>query len=196
MTPDEARAALGEIELTAAKIRRVIAQGHFAPLLILWGCIWVVGFSNTQFFPASAGQGWLALDLGGFLGSWFLVARQKSPMKKKGDPRIFLFWVALMIYAVIWMLLLLSFPDTGQPSAEFIASFNRRVCAYWATVPMFAYVTAGLFLDRFLAWLGIAVTVLTLAGLYLAGSYFALWVAVTGGGALILSGLFIRKFWR
>ena len=196
MTPDEARAARGEIELTAAKVRRVIAQGHAAPQLILWGCIWIAGFGYTQFFPAHASLGWLVLDLGGFSGSWFLLARRQSLMEKRGDPRIFLFWVALVSYGLIWMLLLVKFPENNQANAEFIAGMSRRIVAYWATVPMFAYVVAGMFLDRFFAWLGIVVTILTLVGLDLAGNYFCLWVAFTGGGALILSGLFIRKFWR
>ncbi len=196
MTPADARSALGEIEQTAAKIRRLIAHGHFAPLLILWGGIWIAGFGCQQFFPAQAGWAWLVLDLGGFLGSWLVAVRQQSPMKKKGDPRIGLFWVALMVYGVIWMGLLLSFPDARNPSAEFLAAMTRRTGAYWATVPMFGYVVAGLFLDRFLAWLGLAVTGLTLLGFVFAGDYFSLWVAITGGGALILSGLFIRKFWR
>ena len=61
---------------------------------------------------------------------------------------------------------------------------------------MFAYVIMGLWLDRFLLWLGVLVTVTTLIGFFFAPHYFFLWAAAAGGGSLVVSGAFIRKFWR
>lgn len=60
---------------------------------------------------------------------------------------------------------------------------------------MFAYVVMGLWTDRFLMWLGLFVTATALAGYFLVNPYFCLWMAVTGGGALMVTGLYIRHRW-
>ncbi len=80
--------------------------------------------------------------------------------------------------------------------ARHAPQINRKIAAFWATVPMFAYILIGLWLDRFFIWLGALVTVATVVGYYFIGEYFYLWMAVCGGGALIASGLFIRKNWN
>jgi hypothetical protein len=62
---------------------------------------------------------------------------------------------------------------------------------------MFAYVVIGLWFESwFLAVLGILVTVLTMAGYAWWPAYYCLWMAVTGGGALFGSGLYLRLRWR
>jgi hypothetical protein len=61
---------------------------------------------------------------------------------------------------------------------------------------MFGFVMFGLWVGRFFVWLGLLVTALILIGYRYSGDYFNLWMAITGGGALIVSGVFIRKFWK
>jgi hypothetical protein len=68
--------------------------------------------------------------------------------------------------------------------------------AIQATIPMFAYVVMGLWLDHFILWIGLAVTALTLVGLFFLQPYFWLWMAVTGGGMLLGTGLYIRYQWK
>jgi hypothetical protein len=46
-------------------------------------------------------------------------------------------------------------------------------------------------------WVGLAVTGLIVAGLYLIPlPHYWLYLAVTGGGTLIGTGLFVRRRWR
>ena len=62
---------------------------------------------------------------------------------------------------------------------------------------MFAYVILGLWLEaRFLIWLGLAVTGLTAVGYFLLPSYFYLWMAPMGGGALFVTGWYVNRFWK
>jgi hypothetical protein len=91
-------------------------------------------------------------------------------------------WLVVFGYMILWGILL--HPDKASGMA------------FFCTVPMCGYVICGLWLSRFWIWLGLIVTGLTIAGLSFMPAWFALWMAVTGGGSLILSGLFIRKFWR
>jgi hypothetical protein len=73
---------------------------------------------------------------------------------------------------------------------------DHKLTAYFSIVPMFAFVLFGLWIGRFLVWIGLVVTALILLGYYFLPGYFYLWMAMTGGGTLLLSGIFIRKFWK
>ena len=86
------------------------------------------------------------------------------------------------------------FADTGldinfMPNQEVSLRFPSSLVA------MQAYVVAGLWIDSYLLWLGIAVTVLILLGLFLFPAVFWLWMAIFGGGSLIATGFYVRHFW-
>jgi len=178
-----------------AQTRRTIAAGRSAPIFILWGVIWFVGYAQTQFFPDSARWSWIALDLVGIVGTIVLVRR--SPAKTPHRGRAGLGWLVLFGYAVLWVNLLGPWEMIHRPEwAAYAPHMTRKITAYFATIPMFGYVLIGLWLDRFFIWLGAVVTLATLVGYYFVPDYFYLWLAVTGGGSLIAGGVIIRKFWR
>jgi hypothetical protein len=61
---------------------------------------------------------------------------------------------------------------------------------------MFAYIVIGLwFAAYFMVWLGLAVTAATLTGFFLFTQYYCLWMAVTAGGLLLGTGLYLRIRW-
>ncbi len=129
-----------------------------------------------------------------FVGSW----RRNPPIKSPYSGRIGLAWIVLLAYGALWVGLL--FPWEMMHTGgwhEFAPLIARKVSAYAVTVCMFAYVALGLLLlDRFLLFLGLLVTLTTLFGYFFISDYFQLWVAATGGGSLLVSGLFVRKTWR
>lgn len=176
----EAQESLNEIESVISQIRRDIAHGNNSYLLIMWGFIWMIGFSGTQFFPKQAGWFWLVLDLIAGMASWMIM--RKSAHQRPNGRRVGLAWLILFGYILLWAALI--HPD------------GVKGMAFFSTLPMCGYVICGLWLGRFWIWLGLIVTALTLLGLFLLPAWFALWLAITGGGSLIISGLFIRKFWR
>jgi len=196
-TKDEAQAALTEIDRVIARTRTAIAQGPSAPILFLWGSIWMVADATTQFHPQALQWLWWVLDLIGVLGTWWLARRHRVRVKRPGAWRYGVFWGVIFFYAILWMNLLVpvKWPETAQQWVSFEPTF-RRLTAYFHTIPMFAYVIGGLFAGRFFIALGLLVTALILVGFCWVPDYFYLWLAITGGGSLILSGVFIRKFWR
>ncbi len=195
--PAEARAALADVDAIIARTRTAIAQGAAGPILILWGCIWATADATIQFYPPAIRWLWLALDAVGIAGTIWLVSRQGVRVKQPGRWRMLLFWLALFGYAGLWMVLLMGdqLAKTDGAWAD-VEPVYRKMAAYSHTVAMFGYVILGMWLGRFLAWLGLVVTVLIVAGLWLAPHYYYLWLAVTGGGSLALSGVFINKFWK
>jgi hypothetical protein len=196
-TPDEARAALAEVDQVLAQTRHAIRQGISAPLLILWGCIWMVADATTQFDPQAMGYLWWVFDLVGIVGWVWIIRSHSRQVKNPRGWRYGVFWGILFFYAILWMNLLVpvDWPKTSQEWIAFEPMY-RRMTAYMHTVPMFAYVVGGLWLDPFFIWLGAIVTVLIVLGLCFVQEYFYLWLAVTGGGALVVSGVFIKKFWK
>jgi hypothetical protein len=192
---EEARSALEEIDRVGIQVRRSIAAGSMASMLMLWGAIWIVGFSAEQFL-ARAYRLWLVLDLVGLAVTFFLVSR-KSPIKGPSYGRIWISWLALFGYAAFWCWLLV--PQGMAHGPEWVAYgpvLERKIAVLWVTVCMFAYVVMGLWLDRFLSWLGAIITVATLVAFQFAPDYFYLWIGIGGGGALVASGAFIWRYWR
>lgn len=184
ISPAEAQATLREIENLSVHVRKSIACGPFSTILILWGAIWMTGFAAEAFLPHQAGAIFTALDIAGIVATFAIPRYARRPMQSgRGDARIALFWLALFLYAVLWLWLLgdHDFARTG---------------AYLSTVSMFGYVILGLWLSRFLLWLGLGVTALTIAGLHWLPGHFAVWMALTGGGSLMVAGFYIRRFWR
>ena len=196
-SPAEARAALAEVDQVLVQTRHAIRQGVSAPLLILWGCIWMAADTTTQFYPQAMNWLWAVFDLVGIAGCVGIFRCHRQRMKSSGGWRYGVFWGILFFYAILWMNLLVSvdWPKTSQDWIAFEPMY-RRMTAYMHTVPMFAYVVGGLWLDTFFVWLGAIVTVLIVLGLCFVQEYFYLWLAVTGGGALVVSGVFIKKFWK
>jgi hypothetical protein len=198
ITPEEARASLAEIDRIILHTRQTIARAGSAPIVILWGIIWMIGFADVQFFPQSPHWFWMILDLVGIVGS-FRLGRwgRKSPTKNNYGGRIGISWLVLFAFGGIWLCLLGPWDLlTSQQMAHHGLELDRKIAAFWCTVPMFAYVLMGLWLDRFFIWLGALVTVATLVGYYGIENYFFLWMAVVGGGSLVAGGLFIRKNWK
>jgi len=184
LSPQEAAAALADVEAARSAMRRVIRahRGHYH--LWIWGVLWVMmpltaqlgGDSAARFFP------WICLA-GGIASAWagFTQGRQ---IRMTRNTRFLGVLAALIGFAAL-------FPFVLR------APFDVRTgYAYMCLVAMQGYVVAGLWTDSYLLWLGIVVTVLVIAGLFLFPGIFWVWMAVFGGGSLILSGFYVRHFWR
>ncbi|MGD1030482.1 MAG: hypothetical protein ABSA05_05015 [Opitutaceae bacterium] len=196
ITPEEARTSLAEIDQATRRIRQTIAAGISAPMLIMWGSIWAVSFVTEQYYPRWSQTVWGVLILIGSVVSifaGFFHAPVKNARFSQVWGRIGLAWLILFAYAALWIRLL---GPWEMAHRGYGALLERKVSAFICTVCMFAYVLMGLWLDRFLLYVGAAVTILTLVGYYYVPGHYYVWMAVTGGGSLIFAGLFIRKFWR
>lgn len=197
ISPEEARASLAEIDRIILHTRRTIGHGAPSAIIILWGFIWVVGFAGQQFCPQLGAKIWLFLDLVGIPGSILLARTRNAPVKRPHSGKVGLSWLILFAFAVIWMLALGPWDLLRRPELAFYGNvMNRKFAVFWATVPMFAYILMGLWLDRFFIFLGTLVTLATLGGYLFIHHYFFLWMAIVGGGSLIGGGIFIKKFWK
>jgi hypothetical protein len=196
---DEAQATLSQIEDVRQRTKKMVAYAGGDICFIVWGVIWFIGFLSTHFLGyrgttgLTIGSIWLVLVAIGIVVS-IIVEKRRAAVKSTIGKRIGVFWWLLYVYVYLWIGLLFPFIEV-QGRAESVMFWNR-IGAIAATVPMFAYVVTGLWLEHFMVWLGLVVTALTVIGLFLLPSYFYIWMAVVGGGTLAGTGLFIRNRWK
>ena len=184
LTPQEAAAALAEVASARAAMRHVIREhrGHW--YLWIWGAAWIVmpataqilGDEGTHYFP------WICLVAGALSFAVGLVQRRQIKLPSNG--KFFGMFAAIFLFAALFPFVLHIEPD------------SKRIYAYTCLVAMQGYVIAGLWTDTYLLWLGLFVTALIVAGIFLLPGIFWWWMAVCGGGSLVLSGFYVRHFWR
>jgi len=179
MSRDEAVQHLRDIETTQGRSAKAYGYTAAAPFLILWGAIWAVGYTATELWPMTAGQVWSVLGLGGGVASAVLGVR-RGRSQPWASWRIFAAWLSGGAFFVALFAVL-------QP-----VSSNQ----IGAIVPLFvalAYVLLGLWMGTRFVVAGIVIGALTTGGFFYLPAHFALWMAVVGGGALILAGLWMRR---
>jgi hypothetical protein len=136
LTPDQAADSLREIERTRRRSASARGYANSSPFLVMWGVIWMIGYTISDFAPHYSGWVWLALTVAGFLGS-MAIGRARA---RQGNP---------------------------HPGINKYAGMR--------------------FLGTF-----VAIAALTLGGFFFLPAHFLLWMAVVGGGALVLAGLWLR----
>jgi hypothetical protein len=184
LSPQQAAAMLAEVESSRAAMRRAIRdhRGHYH--LWIWGAAWIAmpltayfsGDYATRYFPGICVVAGVLSAITGFT--------QKQQIRRPTNGRLIAVMVSVWCFAAL-------FPFVLRVPAD-----ARAIYAYCCLVAMQTYVIAGLWTDTYLLWLGLAVTVLILAGVFLFPAIFWLWMAIFGGGSLVLTGFYVRHFWR
>ena len=181
---EEAARALAAIRTSSETMRSAIRthRGHYH--LWLWGLIWIAmamlaefrGLAGVRLFP------WLSLS--GVAVSVVLGFLQSRQIRAPVDKRFLAVLAAVLVFAALVPLELRAPAD------------NQVIFAYIGLVVMLCYVIAGIWFDSYLLWLGLVMAALILIGLWCFPGIFWWWIAIFGGGPLIVTGFYIRYFWR
>jgi len=187
ISPTEAEESLAAIQAMVQKTRRSISSSGAYLFLIIWGCIWLVGFMGSQFLPAPInGWLWLVLDtIGGVLSAIVGIRmgqQVRSTTHNHSGKRIGAFWLLLFLYCIA--AITVAWPVDGKQASMFIILF---VMVGWLAMSLLYSFTP--------VWVGLAFTGISLVGYFLLPEYFYLWMAILGGGGLIALGLYIRYRW-
>jgi hypothetical protein len=180
LSSQQAAEALRDIEAVGNRSSQLYRYRRAAPMLILWGVIWLLGFGLTELAPAQANDFWAPLDIAGVLGCLWVGRNNKAEKSTAASWR----WLAsiVSIFAFFIAVQVLFQPVTGRQASVLISLI----------VALF-YLLAGIWLGTRFAVSGILLAVLTLSGYFMLTSHFYLWMAVVGGGALVLAGLWLRR---
>ncbi|MGH9687920.1 MAG: hypothetical protein ACRD5K_12600 [Candidatus Acidiferrales bacterium] len=179
MRPEEAAHALLDIERAERHSSAAYHYRKASSHLILWGGIWILGYSAAYVWP----RGWLiwfALVPIGIAGG-FLFRRREGAMTARGAWRYGATVVGAFLF--IWAVLAILPPRS-----------DAQVAALIPLLVAVCYVMLGVWRGgNRLALLGVAVGALTVGGYFWLPQYFLIWMAGVGGGALILGGLWLRR---
>jgi hypothetical protein len=183
----EAEEALSAIQAMVQKTRRTISSSGAYLFLVVWGVIWLLGFSGSQFLPSHiAGYAWMILDILGGIISAVLGIRMGRGVRRSSPTitgkRIAAFWLLLFLFCLATVAV--SLPADGKQLSMYIILFV-----------MVGWIAMGLLLSFASIWPGLAITALALVGYFLLPGIFYLWMAVLGGGGMIVLGLYIRSRW-
>jgi hypothetical protein len=192
VSEQDARESLASAEEAAGRMRKSLASTYCGPFLIVWGVAWIICFLGSQFSPERSGEIFpVGCGAGAVVTVWLLVRESRrgratrNPLDRSLELRTGLFWVLVFAYTWAWLVVLR--PGNGI-----------RLNAFLCMIAMFAYVMIGLW---FCIWamvvLGIAVTAATVVGcLVIPPAYYCVWMAVTAGGGLLGTGLYMQFRWR
>lgn len=187
ISPTEAEETLEAIHLMAQKTRHSIASGGTYITLIITGIIWMIGFVCTQFLTGNIiGYIWTGLSifgttLGTVLG-FRMGKRVRSPSTLPMAKRAGVFWLLLVIYGIITIAV--ARPADGKQATLLIILFI-----------MLGQLAMGLIFSFSTVWWALPITALALVGYFLLSGIFYLWMAILGGGGMIILGLYIRYRW-
>ena len=187
ISPNEAEQALAEIQAVMQKTRQSIASSNAHISLIVTGIVWLIGFLCTQFLSGEIlTYIWIGLSiLGSALATILSIRtgkRVRSPSAATTAKRIGLIWLLLVVYCIA--AIAVAWPLDGKQLTTFIVLF---VLVSWLVM--------GLLLSFTSIWPGLLLIALVLAGYFLLPGIFYLWMAILGGGGMILLGLYIRYRW-
>ena len=179
---DDAAQALSDIASTQSRSYALTGYNMAGPILVLWGMIWAAAYTAMGLLPmAHWWFVWLPGDVIGILASILLSRRAGKRGAGKG-----------LTWRIIGGMVLIAVFCT----ALFAMVHPRDVNVYMAFPGLLTgaiYAALGLMrMTRYL-WVGAAVIIASLVGFFAFPTILPYWMAVTGGGGLIVSGLL---FWR
>ena len=80
LSSKEAAETLSDVERAGRRSAQAFGYRKASPHLILWGIIWVIGYSATDLRPADANLIWAALIAAGCIGGYVLGrGHERSP---------------------------------------------------------------------------------------------------------------------
>jgi hypothetical protein len=192
LSPNEAAQTLGEIARTEKRSAEAHEYANASPGFILWGLIWLAGYSGSYLLPNYGFQRginwlWFALTIAGVVGSHLIGRyqyRHQHPGKKAEGRAVGLRFGMTFFAMFLFVVATFTIMRPVHPAA---------VGAFIPLLVSLAYAIWGIWRGLRFLYVGIAVAALTLGGFLYLREFFLLWMAFVGGGSLILVGLWLKK---
>ena len=174
----DAASALASIETARRRSGELRRYANAGSKLIGWGLVWLVCYLCTQFAPVWGSKSWLVGVPIGVL--WSMTGPGLGGDAGQGAGRYALTGLAVAGFLAA-VLAVAGVRDPLQANA--IVSLIVAV----------VYVSVGIWTGPRFAWIGLLLAALVLGGWFGDREHIALWLGVGGGGALIVSGLWLRR---
>jgi hypothetical protein len=183
VTQQDAAEALRLVDEAGARSEMLRGYQSTAPHLILWGIIYALAYALSYMRPAQSNLIWIVLASLGSVGSVVAASLdQRERASSDGNG-----WLVIPALFLTFLGFIAASSAIMQPHDP------RQVGAFVPLVVAVGYIVLGLGVGSRIALAGVALAALTLVGFFAFPGIFELWMAVVGGGTLILSGLWLRR---
>jgi hypothetical protein len=176
---EEAAQALKDAEAAAGRSAAATRYQQTSGYLILWGLVW--GFGNLAAWLHAPDQNlvWFGLTLAGVVGSFILGVRRPKSGPGGGLKAL------LIAFSIAGF-------GFGVSAINAFHSFEQYEGIMCLAVGA-AYVVLGTQTGLRMSAVGAAIMLVTVLSWTYARDQFFLWMAIAGGGGLILGGVWMRK---
>ena len=191
MTLDKSEAAhaLAEIGASQRRSSSLYSYTRAAPYMALAGLMWLVADLLLQFSSFNKGLIWPVVSGLGTIGFIALALIQnrhpRSGVATDEKARDGIFWRIMGVWLIVFAFMVATFtilpPTDGTQTHTFIGVFFGCL-----------YAVIGLWMGWRLVATGIALAALSLFGFFEVHEYYLAFMGVVGGGALMLSALWMR----
>ena len=180
----EADKALKDIEGTMERTSLGLGYRASAPHLILWGIIWIMGYSLNALITGPQWH-WLPLLIIGIPASGWLGVRSMRGFNRSASKGALKYALSSLVGLVFFLILFSLLPPLDP----------RQLGSIFPLMVAAIYAIAGIWSGKArLAFVGAMVAVLVVLGAFILPAHFDLIMAVAGGGALVLGGLWMRTW--
>lgn len=141
-------------------------------IVVAWGLVWLIGFGTLQFAPALAHWAW---PLGWILALAWTATRPR----REGDGRTLASWLVALGFVTLLLLV--------------IEADMRTAAMVFGLVLAASYLAIGIWAGRRFGILGALVLAAGATGWWLMPDWLFASLALGGGGALVLGGLWLQR---
>ncbi|MEY4964503.1 MAG: hypothetical protein RL274_86 [Pseudomonadota bacterium] len=179
ISAEQAANALKEADATERCSFEAYSYSMAAPYCFIWGLVWLLGYGAEALLPREhPAWMWMVISMAGALASVLIGRRQNARRPGKS-------WRMGALFAIHWIFSFFLFtiwhPTDIQPAAYLPLLFAA------------IYTAIGLWLGLRNILVGVFMGVSTLVAYFYLREYFFHWMALVGGGSLLLTGLWMRK---
>lgn len=185
ISTEQAAEALKEAAAAEHRSRAAYSYSQSAPYFFVWGTVWLLGYSAEALVPLAhlsrswVGWCWTGLSLAG-AAACIVIGRRQAV--RNGRPA----WRIAVLFLIIWFYFFASF-SVLPPHNE------QQVGAYIPLLFAAIYAAIGLWLGLRYILVGMFVAIATLGAYFFLRDYFFFWMALVGGGSLVLTGFWLRR---
>lgn len=176
----EAAQSLKTIDDAGRRSAEFYGYTRSATYFFIWGLAWVVGYGGEAFAPFAERKWiWAAVTLLGLAATMNLSIRQAARGRRGG-------WRIGALFAIIYLFTFGLFAIL-RPVNDY------QIGTYFPLLFAAIYAAVGLWLGVRYVLVGAFMAVATLGAYFLLRDYFFVWMALVGGGSLILTGFWLRQ---
>jgi hypothetical protein len=187
---EDAAAALASVESADRRMETLRGYHNIAPYLLLWGAVWFVANIVEDRWPARGPAAWLTGILIGCAGTAVVVVTQARSRTRLGLTSPERRRQRSLGFGLLGVTVLAYFLAMGTVLGPLDArQANAFISLFWAIT----YMAVGSWLGLRLFLTGLIAVIAIVAGYLYIHEHFSLWMAVCGGGSLMLGGLWLRR---